>query len=108
MNSPLADLDNLGINAITTHSTEIALALLVWNATVFMVYGFDKIKAENGTWRTPERTLLTYAFWGASPGALLACQLFRHKLRKARFFDRLMRIAIVQVVLAGLFIGLIV
>ena len=50
----------------------------------FFAYGIDKSKARNGQWRTPEKTLLTLAFFGA-PGALLGMYIFRHKTKHLRF-----------------------
>ena len=71
----------------------VLIALLFWNVVVFLIYGRDKVLAENGEWRIPERVLLQYAFLFASPGALLSCRLFRHKVSKAKFFSSLQRIA---------------
>ena len=91
---------------LSSNGPAILWGLLVWNAIVFMIYGHDKIKAEHGAWRTSESTLLNFAFIGGSLGALLACQLFRHKVRKASFFNNLIGIATFHMVLVGAFIGL--
>ena len=48
-------------------------------------YGFDKLKAKRGKWRTSEMTLHILDLLGGWPGALIAQQIFRHKNRKAAF-----------------------
>lgn len=106
MQSPFEQHLAIANGVIDAHGETILWALLVWNAIVFIIYGIDKMKAESGAWRIPESALLTYAFFGASPGALLACQLFRHKIRKASFFNSLITIAVIHMVLAGVYIGL--
>jgi len=70
-----------------------------------MVYGFDKIRAEDGGRRVRESSLLTLAFWGASPGALIACRYFRHKTRKQPFASNLFQIAVIHVLMVGGGIG---
>lgn len=61
----------------------IAYALV--NLAVFGIYGLDKKKAIKGEWRTPERNLIAAAVMGA-PGALLGMIVFRHKIRKPKFY----------------------
>ncbi len=61
-----------------------------------MLFGFDKLRAEAGTWRIAESTLLSWAFVGGSPGAYLGRQVFRHKTRKLSFTRELNRIALFQ------------
>lgn len=64
-------------------------AWLAWwlalNAATALVYGYDKAIAGGPRRRVPERTLLTLALIGGSPGALLAMWLFRHKTAKRSF-----------------------
>lgn len=45
----------------------------------FIVYGIDKLKAKNGGWRVPEKTLLTLSLLGGGLGGIIAMNLFRHK-----------------------------
>ena len=64
--------------------------ILIWyalamNITAFILYGHDKSAARRGTGRVPEVILHLVTFAGATPAALLAGRLFRHKTRKARF-----------------------
>ena len=62
-----------------------------------MLFGFDKIRAEAGTWRVSEGTLLTLAFLGGSIGAYAGRALFRHKTRKQPFSSHLHQTAILHV-----------
>ena len=61
---------------------EVALAL---NLLTFWVYWRDKRAAQQGQWRTPEKTLHLLGLWGGWPGAAWAQALLRHKSRKAEF-----------------------
>lgn len=51
----------------------------------FGLYGYDKLSAKTGRWRTPEKTLLTLGLIGGWPGALLAQEWIRHKSSKFAF-----------------------
>ena len=51
----------------------------------FIIYVVDKIKAQNGAWRIPEKTLLLFSFFGGALGGLLAMSIARHKTRKWYF-----------------------
>jgi len=55
--------------------------LAVINVLSFILYGADKLKAINGTWRVPEKSLLTTSMIGGAFFGYLAMQLFRHKTR---------------------------
>jgi uncharacterized membrane protein YsdA (DUF1294 family) len=72
------------------------------NLAAFFAFALDKRRAENGGWRIPERTLLTFAFYRGSLGTLLGEQVFRHKTRKEPFRTNLPVIASCHVALAGL------
>ena len=61
------------------------LNLVIWNAAVFAVYGFDKYNAMNGRRRVSERTLLCFAFLLGGFGAFLGMQIFRHKTKHIIF-----------------------
>lgn len=63
----------------------ITLALLIWNLLIFLIYGIDKSKARRGTWRIPEKVLLTIALICGGLGAWLAGIAFHHKTRKWYF-----------------------
>jgi len=51
----------------------------------FLLYGWDKRRAQKDQFRVPEVTLHIYDTLGGWPGGLLAMQVFRHKRRKMRF-----------------------
>jgi uncharacterized membrane protein YsdA (DUF1294 family) len=55
------------------------------NGIVFLCFILDKRAAQKGTRRTPENTLLFYAFIGPF-GAGAAMKVFRHKTRTLRFY----------------------
>ena len=78
------------------HILILLLILLVYNIVVFGVYWRDKNAARNGAWRVPESTLLLWALFAGSPGALAARKLLRHKTRKQPFAARLNAIAILH------------
>ena len=63
----------------------ITFAILIWNLLVFMIYSIDKSKAKRGTWRIPEKYLLSFAFLCGGFGAWLAGVTFHHKTRKWYF-----------------------
>jgi len=54
-------------------------SLIVLNIVTFLVYGIDKWKAKQGSWRISEATLLILAAIGGSIGALLGMQVWHHK-----------------------------
>ena len=56
------------------------------NIVTFIVYGIDKLKAVGHKYRIPERTLLIFVAVGGAAGALLGMLVFRHKIRKPKFF----------------------
>ena len=53
--------------------------LIVINIVTFVVYGIDKLKAKQGSWRISEATLLIFAVIGGSIGALLGMKIWHHK-----------------------------
>lgn len=55
------------------------------SALTFLVYALDKSAAQQGRWRTSEKTLHLLALLGGWPGALVAQQVLRHKSSKAAF-----------------------
>ena len=59
--------------------------LAVWNVIVFLIYGLDKLKAMNNSFRISERILISCAFLMGGIGALSGMQVFRHKTKKAKF-----------------------
>ena len=53
--------------------------LIVINIVTFLVYGIDKWKAKQGSWRISEATMLILAVIGGSIGALLGMKIWHHK-----------------------------
>lgn len=93
----------MDINTLLTLPYALGLLVLA-NLWTFMLFGFDKIRAEEGTWRVSEGTLLAWAFFGGSIGAYAGRALFRHKTRKQPFSSHLHQTAILHlfaVTLAG-------
>lgn len=65
---------------------EVVLAwYLIFSFISYLVYYRDKVAAQSGNWRTPEKNLHVLALVGGWPGALMAQQRLRHKCRKASF-----------------------
>ena len=62
-----------------------AVAAVVWNITVFIMFGRDKKKSKKNTWRISERTLLRQAFFFGAVGAYFGMKVFRHKTAHNRF-----------------------
>ncbi len=79
----------------------IAYALV--NLAVFGIYGLDKKKAIKGEWRTPEKNLIAAAVMGAS-GALLGMIVFRHKIRKPKFYIGVPMILVIEAVILFLLV----
>ncbi len=79
------------------------IAYLLVNLTVFAIYGIDKIKAVRNEWRISEKSLIGAAVLGA-PGALIAMFVFRHKIRKPKFYIGVPLILIAEAVIAYLII----
>ena len=75
--------------------------LIVINIVTFLVYGIDKWKAKQGSWRISEATLPILAVIGGSIGALLGMKVWRHKTQHKKFKYGLPLILIIQIILIG-------
>ena len=75
--------------------------LIVINIATFLVYGIDKWKAKQGSWRISEATLLILAVIGGSIGALLGMKIWHHKTMHKKFKYGLPLILIIQIILIG-------
>ena len=91
----------MDITTLLTVPNGLAAFALV-NIWTFMLFGLDKIRAEEGVWRVSEGTLLAWAFFGGTIGAYTGRALFRHKTRKQPFSSYLHQTAIFQVFAAAL------
>ena len=60
--------------------------LIGMNILTFVAFGIDKLFAVFDLWRIPEKVLFGMVGFGGSPGAWAAMWIFRHKIRKSRFF----------------------
>ena len=78
---------------------------LFLNTWTFMLFGFDKLRAEAGSWRIAESTLLGFALIGGSAGAFLGQRFFRHKTRKEPFSSQLRAITFLQAIAAAAGVG---
>ena len=92
------------VTALLNLPNALAVFALV-NLWTFMLFGLDKIRAEEGTWRVSEGTLLTWALLGGTIGAYTGRAVFRHKTRKQPFSNNLHQTAIFQVFAAALASG---
>ena len=63
----------------------ILLYLAIISLIAVIVTVFDKLRAKNGGWRVPEKTLLFLSFLGGSIAMLFTMNLIRHKTKKAKF-----------------------
>lgn len=79
----------------------ILAAFALINLITFMLFGFDKIRAEQGSWRVSEGTLLAWAFFGGSIGAYAGRAVFRHKTRKQPFSSHLHQTAVIHAIAAA-------
>lgn len=61
------------------------LFLVVVNGISLVIFGLDKWQSKRGGWRVSEVRLLLVAFFGPF-GALAGMLLFRHKVRKVKFW----------------------
>jgi uncharacterized membrane protein YsdA (DUF1294 family) len=91
----------LTFHTLLTLPNALGLFALV-NLWTFILFGLDKIRAETGTWRVSEGTLLTWAFLGGIIGAYAGRAAFRHKTRKQPFSSHLHQTAILHVFAAAL------
>ena len=75
--------------------------LIVINIVTFLVYGIDKRKAKQGSWRISEAILLILAVIGGSIGALLGIKVWHHKTMHKKFKYGVPTILIIQIILIG-------
>ena len=83
----------------------LLFAYALINLWTFMLFGFDKLRAEAGRWRISESTLLSFAMFGGSLGAVAGRAAFRHKTRKQPFSSQLDGIVWLHVIGVGAGLG---
>ena len=90
---------NTGTNGIERMTQTIVYILIVINVITFLIYGIDKWKAKQGSWRISEATLLLLAIIGGCIGALLGMQVWHHKTMHKKFKYGLPLILLAQIAL---------
>ena len=70
--------------------------LLFFTLLCFLLFAFDKRKAQRGQRRMAEKTLHLATLLGAAPGAWAAIWLLRHKNRKAAFWGVTLGLTLLQ------------
>ncbi len=80
----------------------IVYILIVINVLTFVIYGIDKWKAKQGSWRISEATLLLLAVIEGSIGALLGMKVWHHKTKHKKFQYGLPLILLAQIALIAL------
>lgn len=74
------------------------------NLLTYLIFGIDKVKAKNNSWRIPEKTLFILTFLGGSIGAVIGMIQFHHKTKKSEFKSVIYLIILIQIALLS-FIG---
>ena len=59
--------------------------VVILSLVAFVVYGFDKRRAQKDGRRVPEKTLHMLSLFGGWPGALMGQRVFRHKTQKLSY-----------------------
>ena len=70
--------------------------LLFFNLLCFLLFAWDKRKAQRGQRRIAEKTLHLATLPGAAPGAWAAMLLLHHKNRKAAFWGVTLVLTLLQ------------
>ena len=75
------------------------ILFIIINIITFIVFGIDKIKAENGKWRIREVVLFLLSLIGGALGGFLAMDLFNHKTTRPAFLVGIPMIIIMHLIL---------
>ena len=89
-------------NDVAQLSEYILIWLGVANGIAFGLMVADKRRAEAGTRRISEGTLLGWAWLGGALGTYAASRLVRHKTRKQPFAAKMIILCAAEIVLLGL------
>ena len=84
----------------------LLIYLLILNAAGFLLMLIDKKKAQLGSWRIRESTLMTVAVLGGSIGSLMGMKLFRHKTKHLKFTLGIPVILALQIMAAVILISI--
>lgn len=82
----------------------VLIYLAVINIVSFFVYGVDKWKAKRSKRRIEESTLLWWAVFGGSIGALLGMKAWHHKTLHRKFTWGIPAILLAQLAIIGVVI----
>ena len=82
----------------------VLIYLAIINVVTFFLFGIDKWKAKRDKWRVPEATLLWWAVFGGSIGALLGMSVWHHKTQHRKFTWGVPAILIAQIAIVGVII----
>lgn len=82
----------------------VLIYLAIINVVTFFLFGIDKWKAKRDKWRVPEATLLWWAVFGGSIGALLGMSVWHHKTQHRKFTWGVPAILIAQIAIGGVII----
>lgn len=85
----------------------IIVVLALVNSAAFILYGMDKIKAVNNEWRISEKRLLRVSLMGPF-GGWLGMKIFRHKIKKPKFYVGIPFFAIVQLIIIAIVVWIII
>lgn len=77
---------------------------LILNGMAFLLMAYDKHLAKAQKQRIPERTLLSFTFFGGTIGSGLAMLIFRHKTSKTSYLRKYWGIAFIQGLIAFLWV----
>lgn len=75
------------------------------NCMAFIIYGVDKIKAINNEWRVSEKRLLRISMIGPF-GSYLGMKLFRHKVKKTRFYVGIPIFILIHIIILTIIVSL--
>ncbi|MCD8328470.1 MAG: DUF1294 domain-containing protein [Ruminococcus sp.] len=80
------------------HFLLVGALILVMNIITLAAFGVDKLKAKMGTYRIPEKVLLTLSFLYGAVGGVIGMYAFHHKTRKAKFYIFVPLFAVLQII----------
>ncbi len=79
----------------------VLAVLVVMNLSAFILMGYDKRCAKNGSWRVPEKVLFLFAILFGALGGTAGMFLFRHKTKHWYFKVFFPLLTVLQAALLG-------
>ena len=77
---------------------ELLILITVLQIVPFLIYGIDKLFAQLGIFRIPEKALLATTFFFGILGSIAAMIIFKHKTRKNSFRHNFTVIALLRII----------